>query len=65
VVKVRALFPKKRVVVAFPPDRVSGRLKREADGWLNIGADAIRQNQLPSPVVKAGRIALWKPPEWT
>jgi hypothetical protein len=64
VVKVRTLFPKKRVLVAFPPDRVSERLKREASAWTNIGKDAIRGNQLPNPVVKAGGVELWKPVEW-
>lgn len=64
VVKVRTLFPKKRVVVAFPPDRVSERLKREANGWIHIGADSIRGNQLPDPVVKPDGVKLWKPVEW-
>lgn len=64
IIKVRSLFPKKRVVVAFPPDRVSERLKREASGWLHLGADSIRQNQLPNPVIKAGGVALRKPIAW-
>ena len=64
VLKVRNLFPKKRVVIAFPPDRVSERLKREANAWIRIGEASIRQNQLPDPVVKAGGINLSKPVEW-
>jgi len=64
VVKVRKLFPKKRVVVAFPPNRVSERLKREANGWINIGADSVRNSQLPDPVVKPDGVALHKPIEW-
>jgi uncharacterized LabA/DUF88 family protein len=64
VVKVRTLFPRKRVIVAFPPDRVSERLKREANGWINIGADSIRQNQLPDPVAKPDGVRPWKPVEW-
>jgi|ERR1051325_118650 uncharacterized LabA/DUF88 family protein len=64
VVKVRTLFPKKRVVVAFPPDRVSERLKREANAWINIGKDAIRAHQLPNPVVKPEGVELWKPVQW-
>ena len=64
VIKVRTLFPNKRVIVAFPPDRVSERLKREASGWISIGADSIRQNQLPDPVVKPDGVKLWKPVEW-
>jgi uncharacterized LabA/DUF88 family protein len=64
VIKVRRLFPKKRVIIAFPPDRVSERLKREANGWTRIGEAAIRQNQLPDPVIKPDGVALNKPPEW-
>ena len=64
VVKVRSLFPKKRVVVTFPPDRVSERLKREASGWTRISEANLRQNQLANPVMKPGGIALSKPIEW-
>jgi hypothetical protein len=64
VLKVRNLFPKKRVVIAFPPDRVSERLKREANAWFRISEASVRQNQLPNPVVKAGGINLNKPAEW-
>jgi uncharacterized LabA/DUF88 family protein len=64
VVKVRALFPRKRIVAAFPPGRVSERLKREASGWLHIGEDSVRQNQLPDPVVKPDGTRLHKPVNW-
>jgi len=52
VVKVRSVYPKKRFVLAFPPDRISERFKREASASFHIGANSIRQNQLPNPVVK-------------
>lgn len=61
--KVRQLAGGKRVVVAFPPKRVSERLKREANGWLHIGHDKIRQNQLPDKITKPDGIILVKPPE--
>jgi uncharacterized LabA/DUF88 family protein len=64
VIKVRHLFPNKRVIIAFPPDRVSERLKREANGWTRIGEAALRQNQLPDPVVKPDGVALNKPIKW-
>lgn len=65
VVKVRTLFPKKRIIVAFPPARVSERLKREAHGWFRISEASIRQNQLPNPVVKPNGVALHKPRQWS
>ncbi len=64
VLKVRSLFPKKRVVIAFPPNRVSERLKKEANGWFRISEAALRQNQLPDPVVKPDGIQLQKPAKW-
>ena len=64
VIKVRSLFPKRRIIVAFPPDRVSERLKREANGWTRIGEAAVRQNQLPDPVIKPDGVTLHKPAEW-
>lgn len=64
VLKVRQLFPKKRVVVAFPPDRVSERLKREASAWFYISEASIRQNLLPDPVVKPDGVKLHKPTKW-
>ena len=62
--RVRKLYPSKRIVVAFPPARVSERLKRAADNWFNIGQDSLRQNQLPDPVVKLDGHELRRPVEW-
>jgi len=62
--KIRALTPAKRVVVAFPPKRVSERLKKEANAWFHIGRDKIRQSQLPDPVRKPNGVLLLKPVSW-
>ncbi len=64
VVKVRHLYPKKRVVIAFPPARVSDRLKREAAAYFTVGHVKIARSQLPDQVVKPGGYVLRKPSEW-
>lgn len=64
VMKIRKLAPKKRILVAFPPKRVSERLKREASATIHIGVDKIRQNQLPDPVIRKGAVDLHKPAKW-
>lgn len=64
VMKIRKLSPTKRILAAFPPKSVSERLKREASAWLHIGADKIRQNQLPDPVKRPGAVDLHKPSKW-
>ncbi|MGH3917293.1 MAG: NYN domain-containing protein [Pseudonocardiaceae bacterium] len=61
---MKRLFPEKRIVVAFPPRRRSGDLKKTVDGFLSIGDDKIRQSQLPQTVVMAAGITLHRPKHW-
>ncbi len=61
---VCALFPAKRVVVAFPPERASSELKKQASGYVNIGRAALVKSLLPDPVVKANGHPLKRPAEW-
>lgn len=61
---LRARFPGKRFVVAFPPKRHSNELKRVANGHLFVGEDALRASQLPNPVRKASGHELWRPAGW-
>lgn len=64
IVKIKELTPKKRIIVAFPPERHSTRLQQEAHGSFRIGDAKIRQSQLPDPVVKPDGYALKKPTQW-
>ena len=48
---VRRRYPHKRVVVAFPPDRVSKKLRSGPS--FTIGRDAFRDSQLPDQVTNA------------
>lgn len=65
VAKVKLVRPDKRIVVAFPPQRHSADLKRIADGFVYIGADKVRQAQLPPKVLTPGGVPLLRPPYWS
>ena len=58
------LFPHKRVVVAFPPKRVSMRLKSVAHAWLNVARKRLADNQLPEKVTTSSGQVLERPPSW-
>ncbi len=62
--QVRKRFPNKRLIVVFPPNRQSAQLKKAANGFLSIGEDKLRQNQLSDPVITASGFALHRPAHW-
>lgn len=62
--RVRERFPKKRVIVAFPPRRQSSELKRCATGYVSIGEDKLRASQLPDSVAKPDGFILSRPATW-
>lgn len=64
ILKVKELFPKKRVIVAFPPARFSQRLSQVADGYLVIGRAKLAASQLPDRIEKPGGFVLERPDEW-
>ncbi|NIA15988.1 MAG: NYN domain-containing protein [Nitrospiraceae bacterium] len=61
---VTRLFSGKRVVVAFPPKRESGQLKKVADAFLNIGRGVLKHSQFPDQVVKPDGYVLNRPTKW-
>ena len=63
---VRRLFSANRVIVAFPPERESGELKKHANGYVYLGRDAFAKSLLllPDPVVKPNGYLLRRPPIW-
>lgn len=61
---VRARFPTKRVLIAFPPMRNSASLQAEASNFFRIGPDKLRSSLLPDPVVTPGGITLARPATW-
>lgn len=64
VCKLRAQFPAKRVVVAFPPGRQSFELKKAANATFTIGEANLRQSQLPAQVQRADGFMLQCPAHW-
>lgn len=61
---VRRRYPSKTVVVAFPPQRHSGELRRVADAAFPIGRGIIRSCRLPDPVLQANGHRLRAPKGW-
>ena len=61
---VRRLFPRKRVLVFFPPKRFANRLKSCASTSLHIGRRVLAASQFPERVVKPDGFVLRRPPKW-
>ena len=61
---VRKRYPRKRVIVAFPPKRVSKHLRQVATGCFTIGRDVFRDSQLPNQITKPDGYVLTRPPTW-
>ena len=55
------LFPKKRVVLAFPPGRHSAELVKLASASFTIGRAKLRYSQLPDRIVGPTGYELEKP----
>jgi len=62
--QLRQRFPDKRVIAVFPPGRQSYELKKTASGYLHLGADKLRQSQLPPQVKRSDGFVLERPPSW-
>lgn len=61
---VRQRYPRKRVVIACPPDRQSKRLESVAHAYFRIGRKKFQESQFPDEVVKPGGFVLRRPPSW-
>lgn len=64
VLAIKNLFPEKRVIVAFPPQRHSAQLQRLAHGFLLIGRANLAKCVFPDKIQKADGFVLQRPPEW-
>ena len=62
---IRARFPGKRVVVAFPPNRVSKLLRSVAAASLTIGHGVLSNSQFPERVVTSDGQVLTRPRRWS
>jgi len=57
-------LPSRRIVVAFPPDRRSRRLKKTVQSCIYIGRRKLRDSQLPDLITKPNGYVIRRPPEW-
>ena len=64
IAKVRKLFPQKRVIVAFPPNRQSVELRRAAHVTLFIESSHLSKSQLPDEITKPDGYVLRRPDKW-
>jgi uncharacterized LabA/DUF88 family protein len=62
--KIKQLFPRKRVIVAFPPKRRSKRLTDAADGFVRVGRANLTPSLLPEEIKKSGGHIIRRPKEW-
>ena len=62
---VKGLFPKKRIVVAFPPERYSSELARKAHAYMNIHENSFRRCLLPEHIDLPNGLHVDCPTKWT
>jgi uncharacterized LabA/DUF88 family protein len=64
IAKVHALFPNKRVVIAFPPNRSSKELMKLTHNHFHIGRAIFERSQLPDAITKSDGYVLRRPERW-
>jgi uncharacterized LabA/DUF88 family protein len=62
--KVRQLFPAKRIVIAFPPNRLSKELVKAAHSHFMIGRGTLAKSVFPKEIKKPDGYILKCPPSW-
>jgi uncharacterized LabA/DUF88 family protein len=63
--KIKTIFPHKRVVVVFPPNRSSADLKYIAQESFQLGRGVIKASLFPNEIIKADGFKLVKPEQWS
>lgn len=63
IMAIKRLFPEKRIVIGFPPRRISSELKK-ATGTFSINETQLRKSQFPARVKKQNGYYLRRPWEW-
>lgn len=62
--KVKQLFPRKRIIVVFPPSRHSVALKKAADVCLHLYFAVLAKSLFPDAIVKSDGFVLQRPATW-
>lgn len=63
-VAIKSLFPNKKILVSFPPERRSWDLRNIAHGIIIIGQNELRNSQFPDEIIKPDGYILKRPDEW-
>ena len=61
---VRVHFPGKRIVVAFPPERLSRDLENAANLSIRVWSNKLKKAQLPDTVQRADGYLITRPEQW-
>jgi hypothetical protein len=62
--KVRQLFPEKKVVSVFPPDRSSKELMRISSAYFTIGRVVLENSQFDEQIISKSGYPLIRPITW-
>jgi hypothetical protein len=62
--EMRKRFPNRFLVVAFPPERESVKLRQVAQASFIIGRKKLADSQCPDEVIKPDGFKLIRPPSW-
>ena len=61
---LKSKFPQIRIVVAFPPSRVSKYMRKVADAYFTIGEPNIRASLFPDMIIRPDGFILKRPKKW-
>ncbi|MHB8335805.1 MAG: NYN domain-containing protein [Ignavibacteriaceae bacterium] len=61
---IKELFPVKKIIIAFPPNRSSFALTKLASAFINIGRRTFAKSIFPDALKKSDGFILQKPNEW-
>ena len=64
VVEVLERYPNKRVVVDFPPNRRSEKLRSIASAAFTVGRKYLKDSQLPEKIIRSDGSLLARPDHW-
>lgn len=62
--KIRELFPSKRIIVAFPPNRSSKELISAANGYIRVDRAMLNRSLLPETIQKSNGYVIRRPGRW-
>ncbi|ROL61716.1 NYN domain-containing protein [Bacteroidetes/Chlorobi group bacterium ChocPot_Mid] len=62
--RTKQLFPDKRIISVFPPNRVSNELQNVVDGYFVLSENKIKSSLFPDKIIKPDGFILHKPIEW-